>query len=55
MKVDRALIRLDDPVARVIEPHQTAVDNANGISGLALPGVIVFEFELFNSHIRILT
>jgi hypothetical protein len=54
VKMHRTLARLDDPVARAIESHQTAVDNANGKPRLALPGVIVFQFEIFDVHIRIL-
>src|SRR5256885_805501 len=46
MKMHRAFVWLDDPVVRVIESNQTAVKDANRISVLTLPGVVVFEFEL---------
>jgi hypothetical protein len=52
VKVHRAVPRLNDPTARVIESHQTAVDHANRIAGFALPGVIAFE--VFDPHVSIL-
>ena len=55
MKVHRALRLLDDPVAWVFESQQTAIDDADGVAGLTLPRVIVFEFQLSVPHTRILT
>ena len=54
VKVHGALLRLDDPVARIVESHQTTVYNANGMAGLALPGVILFQCELLDAHFHFL-
>jgi hypothetical protein len=52
--MDCAFLRLDKPVARIVEAHQTAIDHANGMPRLALPGVFVFELQFFDWHIPIL-
>src|SRR5439155_554389 len=54
VQIHRALAGLYQPAIRVIEPDQAAVQDADGISRFALPGVVVFEFQSLHAHVLIL-
>ena len=55
VEMDGAGVGLDDPVLGVVEADKTAIEDADGIARLALPGVIVFETEILDAHIRSVT
>src|SRR5262249_10769660 len=50
VQMHRTFPWFDDPVARVIEPNQTAIDYTDRVAWPAFPSVFILEFEFFDAH-----